>query len=81
MAHLPPSYEGRCPRTWFATPAVQYCGDNPLHFCSQPKNHPGTCGCKCGAIEGVAGAGQSRNKTRQKSDARGSDGSENLRMD
>jgi hypothetical protein len=42
---------------------VQYCGDNPLHFCSQPKNHPGTCGCKCGAIEGVAGEGESRNTT------------------
>ena len=55
LAHLPPSYESRCPGTWFAAPDVQYCGDNPLHFCSQSKNHPGSCMCKCRAIEAVAG--------------------------
>jgi hypothetical protein len=56
LAHLPLSYEGRCCGTWFAAPDVQYCGDNPLHFCSQPKNHPGSCMCKCRAIEAAASA-------------------------
>jgi hypothetical protein len=81
MAHLPPSYEGRCPRTWFATPAVQVLRCQSPAFLFATEKSSGTCGCKCGAIEGVAGAAQSRNKTRQESDAIGSDGSENLRMD
>jgi hypothetical protein len=67
----------RCRATRQCGEASLYAvGDNPLHFCSQPKNHPGTCGCKCGAIEGIAGASQSRNKTRQESHAGGSDGSD-----
>jgi hypothetical protein len=58
LAHLPQSYESRCRGTWFAAPDVQYCGHNPLHFCSQPKNHPGSCICKCRAIEAVASRGR-----------------------
>jgi hypothetical protein len=54
MAHLPPSYEDRCLRTWFVALDVQDSGDNPLHFCAHPRAHPLDCTCKCGVIEGVA---------------------------
>jgi hypothetical protein len=80
MAHLPPSYEDRCLRTWFAAPDVQYCRDNPLHFCSRSRAHPLDCTCKCGAIEGVAITGARRNEARYESDSRDSNGNEYLRM-
>ena len=54
MAHLPPSYEDRCLRTWFVAPDVQDSRDNPLHFCSHSSAHLLDCTCKCGAIEGAA---------------------------
>jgi hypothetical protein len=41
---------------------------------------PALAGTKSGAIEGVARAGELRNKTSMETDARGSDASENLRL-
>jgi hypothetical protein len=58
LAHLPLSYENRCHGAWFGRPDVQYYGDNPMQFCSQPKNHPGSCTCKCGAIEATFDTGR-----------------------
>jgi hypothetical protein len=82
MAHLPLSYENRCPQTWFALPNVNYYRDNPLHFCSQSRDrHPDNCVCKCGAIEGFAITAEPLSNTRQESNGRGSDGSESPRMD
>jgi hypothetical protein len=80
MAHLPPSYEDRCLRTWFAAPDVQDSRDNPLHFCSHSSAHLLDCTCKCGAIEGAAITGAPRNEARHESDGRGSNGNEYLRM-
>jgi hypothetical protein len=81
MAHLPLSYKDRCLRTWFAVPNVNYYRDNPMHVCSQSRNHLGTCVCNCSVDEGIASTGESRNKSGQESDKSGSDSSENLRMD
>ena len=62
MAHLPPFYEDRCLRTWFAAPDVQHSRDNPMHFCGYSSAHPLDCTCKCGAIEGAAITGAQYNE-------------------
>jgi hypothetical protein len=80
MGHLPPSYEDRCLRTWFAAPDVQNSRDNPMHFCSHSSAHLPDCACKCGAIEGAAVTGTPRIEARHESDGRGSNGNEYLRM-
>jgi hypothetical protein len=63
------------------SPRLCSTADNPMHFCSQSRNHLPTCVCKCSAIEGVAITGEARDKMRQEWAGRGSDGSENLRVD
>jgi hypothetical protein len=80
MAHLPPSYEDRCLRTWFVAPDVQDSRDNPLHFCSHSSAHLLDCTCKCGAIEGAAITSAPRNEARHEFDGRRSNGNEYLRM-
>ena len=76
MAHLPPSYEDRCLRTWFVPPDVHDGRDNPLHFCSHSSAHLLDCTCKCGAT--ITGA--PRNEAPHESDGRGSNGNEYLSM-
>jgi hypothetical protein len=80
MAHLPPSYEDRCLRTWFVAPDVQNSRDNPMHFCSHSSAHLLDCTCKCGAVEGAAVTGTPRIEGRYESDGRGPNGNEYLRM-
>ena len=78
MGHLPPSYEDRCLRTWFAAPDVQNSRDNPMHFCSHSRAHRLDCTCKCSAVEGAAVTGTPRIEARREPDGRSSNGNEYL---
>ena len=80
MVHLPPSYESRCPVPWFAARCSVLRRQSLALLVSTQKIIPALAGTKSGAIEGVARAGELRNKTSMETDARGSDASENLRL-
>ena len=73
MAHLPISYEDRCPRTWFTAPDIQDSHHNPLHFCSHSSAHPLNCMCKCGVVETGVATSAPRNEARYESDRMGTE--------